>query len=168
MNLLEARALRAWQTGNKHRWVTCLAASRIVGQYEPGETENFSKALGLSLSQTQNLAKAGLGFRAWRKYGLDWQVLKRITPSHVSAAAELAIRHDLLPRDIVADLMICAENGYSVMALRAMIAKQNGDDKDLAYYITRILALLRKALKVADEATRAKLSKIAQGLDDLP
>lgn len=60
---LMEKAVKAYHSGTAHRWEFAECAEQIVGRYERGVTLELAAVLGISVSQVENLARAGLVWR---------------------------------------------------------------------------------------------------------
>lgn len=121
LDRLHKKAVSAYQKGSFHRWTTCLAASRIVGLLEPGLTKNLAYDLSLSISQVENLAKAGITYRYLRPYGLKSETRQRLTHSHFTTMGELWQRYEFSPMEAISILDDVAEAGASVAAMKHLV-----------------------------------------------
>ncbi len=119
-----------YKRGNDYRWVACLCASRVVGRYEKFSTIEFSRVLAVSVSQIENLARAGVVYRWLRPLASDLPELRRaLTPSHFSALGDLARKYDAAPIQAVEMLRDAAHAGLSVGAFRAALDSEWGGYK---------------------------------------
>jgi hypothetical protein len=97
---LEERAIAGYRLGTAYRWVSCLAAERIVGRYERGAAQEVANALNITVSQVENLARAGLAYRELRRISPYVHVLReRYTISHFTAFANLMYQIEFHPAD---------------------------------------------------------------------
>ena len=92
------RAVTNYRRGERHRWVTCLAASRVVGNYAEGETVNLAKDLGVSTMHVGRMAKAGMAYRMFRRYnpGVRGEVA---SPKHFYTMWDLWQEFEFSPRE---------------------------------------------------------------------
>lgn len=120
------QVVESYRRGSSWRWVACLAASRVVGNYDRGKTQALAIDLALSVSQVENLARAGLTYRRLRKYGVGGLVRLSLTPGHFAAMGELIRRYDLSPFEAASDLCTAAEIGASIAVMRAEIDRREG------------------------------------------
>lgn len=127
--VLHRRAVTYYRRGTDNRWVACLAASRIVGNYERGATLALAQDLAISASQVENLAYAGMAYRTFRRFGLDSETRRRLTPSHFSVW-QLFTRLEIDPAELVSELRTAAENGVSCAGLSKALVEMYGDGKD--------------------------------------
>lgn len=114
-----------YQAGSAHRWKACLAASCVVGKYDRGATLSLASDLCLSVSQVENLAHAGWGWRVFRKYfqgfGVASATRQRLTPSHFCVMFDLWREYEFSPWDAAETLVIAAEEGASVVTMRGWL-----------------------------------------------
>ena len=137
------RAVSNYQLGDRHRWVTCLAASRVVGNYAEGETIKLAKALGVSTMHVGRLAKAGMAYRLFRRY--NPRVRGRIaSPKHFYTMFDLWSQLEFDPREAAEQLRMAVEEGTSVEALAAYVRGEHEDqDQDWSRFMKDINAAKR-------------------------
>jgi len=160
----EERAYQLRGAGDPERWeVADFVAYWVDALGDRWPKASIRKALGYKMGLSSNTARSyEIVARRWemgvrRMYGdvLTFEYF-RYAPdeSYLRRCVESADEYGGQPAP--------------VGVLQAWIANETPADKPLAYYVARILALLRKALEVADGETRAELAKIAQRLNSLP
>jgi len=124
VSILHRRAVRHFRAGNAQRWVACLSARRIVGNYSEGETVALADELCLSISQVHNLADAGRAYVAYRKVSSHVPTLrKRLTTSHFAVACQLQGKYGFDDFQALGYLVEAAEDSESVAAWRDRIDK---------------------------------------------
>ena len=120
--VLHRRAVRYFRSGNARRWVACLAARRIVGNYDEGATAALASDLCLSVTQVHNLADAGRAYVAYRKSRQSCVNLRLcLTPSHFAAIYQLQARYGFDDFQAVGYLSEAAEYGASVATMRQSV-----------------------------------------------
>jgi len=120
--ILCRRAIHHFRAGNAQRWVACLAARRIVGNYSEGETIALADELCLSISQIHNLADAGRAYVAYRKLSSHVPTLrKRLTTSHFAVACQLQGKYGFDDFQALGYLVEAAEDSESIAAWRDRI-----------------------------------------------
>lgn len=127
VDLLQRRAVQHYQVGTTHRWVACLAALRIVGTRQPGATQTLASKLSLSVSQVENLARAGWTYLVLRP--LDPRVpqwRRQLTTSHFAALGDAMHRYEISPQDILIDLETAAHHHASVASLSSYLEGHYG------------------------------------------
>lgn len=160
----QEQVIRAYQQGSEKRWVACLAASRIVGNYDRGATQALARELALSVDQVENLARAGVVYRWMRPFDSGGLVRKKLTPGHYSAIGQLIKQFDLPLWDAFEDLRTAANEGISIAGMRASIVDREGGGvywekryrrirNDLAMLLTDS-SVPREVLKRAKRASR--------------
>lgn len=138
--LLHRRVVTNYLLGNRYRWVACLAASRIVGRYDPGATLAMASDMGISISQVENYAAAGRFYRKFRRYmpqvGIDAAARRRLSPTHLTVAYHILTKYEPNPRDVLVELKTVADNGVSVEDMRdkmeGLFGPGKKGDKDTA------------------------------------
>lgn len=128
---LHRKCVRSYRTGTDHRWCACLAASRIVGEYRKGETSALAKDLRLSPDRVQDLARAGWVYRKFRKFGVDSETRKALSPTHFARMGDMAIKYDLSPADVVETLRTAATEGSSVRQMIKFVTDENEPLSDI-------------------------------------
>ena len=129
LDQLHRIAVTQYMAGSAYRWKSCLAASCIVGRYERGATLALAQDLCISVSQVENLARAGWGWRTFRSYfpiGLASEVRGRLTPTHFSAMFDLWRLYEFDPHDAAGILAECVEHGASVASMRKYVEDTYG------------------------------------------
>lgn len=122
LTVLCRRAIRYFREGNAQRWVACLAARRIVGNYDEGATAALASDLCLSITQVHNLADAGRAYITYRKLTVMCQSYRIfLTPSHFAAIYQLQSRYGFDDFQAVGYLSEAAEYGASVATMRASV-----------------------------------------------
>ncbi len=121
MNKNIDRCIKYYRAGSDKRWVACLAASRVVGGYDRNATSHLAYALSLSISQVENLAKAGKAYRALRRFGVDSEVRKALTPSHFAAMWDLKHKLRFDDHEAAAQLRTAAIESVSVAQMAGLI-----------------------------------------------
>lgn len=99
----------------------------MVGAYDRGATRKLAHELSLSVSQVENLAKAGLTYRLLRKFGVGSEVRRKLTPGHYTAVGELMRWYDLPPEESADLLKLAAEHGASIVAMKSLVRDSFGD-----------------------------------------
>lgn len=127
--LLHRITVSEYQAGTTHRWRACLAASCVVGRYDKGATLSLASDLCLSVSQVENLAHAGWGWRVFRKFGITSATRNRLTPSHFCACFDLWRELEFDPWEAAEILTESAQHGASVAAMRDAIEGKFGPDR---------------------------------------
>ncbi len=130
---LQNRAVKYYKLGEDHRWVTCLVASRIVGEYDRGATAALARNLSLSVRYTENLAKAGVVYRNLRKFvaGDEMHYIRTgTTIKHWYRMGEAMVKYDLPPHEVVEQLRTAADEGASVEQMMSAI---DGEEKRIAW-----------------------------------
>lgn len=117
------RGLKELQTSTTHAWVACLIASRIVGKRD-GTTALYAEKWKKSPSQIENYARAGLGYRAFRRH-LRIEFVKALYPSHFTAAYSAWLRYEFDPQVSAAYLTMAALNGWSSRDMEEFIQAEN-------------------------------------------
>jgi hypothetical protein len=114
------RAVTNYRRGERHRWVTCLAASRVVGNYAEGETVNLAKDLGVSTMHVGRMAKAGMAYRMFRRYnpGVRGEVA---SPKHFYTMWDLWQEFEFSPREAAEQLRTALEEGTSAESLATFV-----------------------------------------------
>jgi hypothetical protein len=150
-----------------------LRASRVVGRYEDGLTSALATDIGLSVSQVENLADAGTAYRYIRphcnRFGLNSELRKRLTPSHWAAAGRLQAQYNIMPPELVSDLIEAARDGVSVATMARNISGQYGnetEDDDLADVLRGEYERLQKVMARDDiEPVKPNVSRAMKELD---
>ena len=144
------RAVSNYQRGERHRWVTCLAASRVVGNYSEGETIKLAQALGVSTMHVGRLAKAGMAYRLFRRY--NPKVRGQIaSPKHFYTMWDLWTRYEFHPREAAEQLRTAVEEGTSVEVLASYV---RGEHEDTTQDWIKFTKDLHAAKRNLDRATR--------------
>jgi hypothetical protein len=124
---LERRFVDGYRRGTASRWLSCLAASRIVGDHAPGQTKRLAQTLAVDVSAVEDMARAGLTYRALRPGRPELVgVRQSLTYSHFAAAGELMRAYDISPHEMIEQLRMAAEQGASVRAFKSLIAGEHG------------------------------------------
>jgi hypothetical protein len=122
------RGLKELQTSTTHAWVACLIASRIVGKRD-GTTALYAEKWMKSPSQIENYARAGLGYRAFRRH-LRIENVKALYPSHFTAAYTSWLRYEFDPQVAATYLTMAAMSGWSSRDMEEFIGAENFVPKD--------------------------------------
>ena len=124
---LRRRVVEGYRKGTGLRWVSCLAASRIVGRHAPAQTQQLARELAVDVSAVEDMAQAGLTYRQLRPGRPELcSVRERLTYSHFAAAGALIRKFDIPPHEMVEQLRTAAEQGASVATFRATIYGEHG------------------------------------------
>ena len=124
---LQKRMYTSYRKGSDYRWVACLCASRIVGKYDRGATLAMGKLLALSVSQIENLARAGVVYRWLRPLARDLPAIRKaLTPSHFSVLGEMIRKYEPSLIQAVELLRDAAHAGMSVGDFRAALDTELG------------------------------------------
>lgn len=115
-----------YRRGTKARWLACFGAMHVVGSYDRGATRDIARQLSISVSQVENLARAGVTRKALHKFGLRSEIVDLLTPSHFARMGKLMRRYEFSPDDAIEYLDMAAEYGMSVEAMSAEIEGANG------------------------------------------
>ena len=144
------RAVSNYQLGDRHRWVTCLAASRVVGNYAEGETIKLAKALGVSTMHVGRLAKAGMAYRLFRRY--NPRVRGRIaSPKHFYTMWDLWQELEFHPREAAEQLRTALEEGTSAEVLASFV---RGEHEELTQDWLKFMKDINAAKRNLNRATR--------------
>jgi hypothetical protein len=107
---LIARAITYSGRAKYNRYVLCLIASRVVGQYERGASDRLAQNIGVTVSRVQDYAHAGDAYRFFRKFGLNSEITMGVSSDHLADAMLWFNKCEMPPADIVADLRTASEN----------------------------------------------------------
>ena len=154
------RAVSNFRRGERHRWVTCLAASRIVGNYAEGETVRLAKGLGISTMHVGRMAKAGMAYRMFRRYnpGVRGEVA---SPKHFYTMWDLWQEFEFSPREAAEQLRTALEEGTSAETLATFV---RGEHEDQGQEWIRFVADINAAKRRLE---RAAGRDIGMGPDDM-
>lgn len=122
------RGLKELQAGTSHTWVACLIASRIVGRRD-GTTALLAERWKKSPSQIENYARAGLGYRSFRRH-LRGETVRSLYPSHFTAAYSAWMRYEFDPQVAATYLTMAAMDGWSSRTMEEFIQSENPMPKD--------------------------------------
>jgi len=150
---LQDQAVREFHEGEKHRWVVCLAASRIVGLRD-GSTLELAGSIGVDASQVENYARAGLAYRALRRYGGErvHKLRRRLTISHWTALADAWHKYEFPPEAGLDLMQEVAEqdNIIPVVQFRKLLAGLNGDGGE-PEWVAHLAAAVKAARKLTHD-----------------
>lgn len=127
------RAATAWQRGNVAQWVTAFYAARVVGNLRKGETIALARDIARSVDTVERLAMAALAYRFLFRHGaadtvcrnkLRW-ARRRLSYLHFVSAWR-ALRREVDPADVLADILTAAEEGSGVRVLDAALSGRLG------------------------------------------
>lgn len=127
LDALISRAITHNGRAKYNRYVLCLIASRIVGQYERGATERLAQNIGVTASRVNDYAHAGDCYRFMRKLGLNSQIVMDISSDHLADAWLWFNKLEMPPSDIVADLRTAAENRMTREQFGKLMRDHYGD-----------------------------------------
>lgn len=127
LDLLVSRAIIYGGRAKYNRYVLCLIASRIVGQYERGATERLAQNIGVTANRVQDYARAGDAYRFFRKLGINWGVLSCISSDHLADAWLWFNKLEMPPTEIVADLRTAAESRMTREQFGKLMRDHYGD-----------------------------------------
>ncbi len=119
--LLHRITVTEYRAGTSHKWKACISASVIVGTYERGATLSLAHDLAISVSQVENLARAGYTWRCLRHYGVTSAIRGRLTPTHFCTMGDLLRKYEFSPMEAVEILKECADHGASVETMRGYV-----------------------------------------------
>ena len=157
------RAVSNYQLGDRHRWVTCLAASRVVGNYAEGETIKLAKALGVSTMHVGRLAKAGMAYRLFRRY--NPRVRGRIaSPKHFYTMFDLWQKFEFHPREAAEQLRTALEEGTPAETLSSFV---RGEHEDTTQDWQRFMKDINAAKRNLDRATHRAVELTEENRDAL-
>lgn len=108
LDSLIARAITYKDREKYNRYVVCLIASRIVGNYQNGATERLAQNLGVTASRVNDYARAGECYRFMRRLGLNSQIALSLSSDHLADAWMWFSKCEMPPSDIVTDLQTAA------------------------------------------------------------
>ena len=74
---------------NKQTWPLCFVSSKIIGQYERGQTAELADREGVSVASIQHWAHAGSCYVLLVKQGITRQIRDELSVSHFAAAYEV-------------------------------------------------------------------------------
>lgn len=157
------RAVSNYQLSDRHRWVTCLAASRVVGNYAEGETIKLAQALGVSIMHVGRLAKAGMAYRLFRRY--NPKVRGRIaSPKHFYTMFDLWQKFEFHPREAAEQLRTALEEGTSAETLSSFV---RGEHEDTTQDWQRFMKDINAAKRNLDRATHRAVELTEENRDAL-
>lgn len=110
LDLLVSRAITYSGRAKFNRYVLCLIASRIVGQYERGAVEKLAQNIGVTVSRVYDYANAGAAYRFFRRFGINCKIAMGISSDHLADAWLWFNKLEMPPAEIVADLRTAAES----------------------------------------------------------
>lgn len=138
--LAHRRAASAWRMGNSAQWVTAFYAARVVGLGAKGETLALAADIARSADTVERLAHAALAYRFLFRHGAAdtecrnklRQARRRLSYLHFDVAWK-AISREMEPKDILADILVAADEGTGVRMLAMALAGRVGEGtkKDL-------------------------------------
>ena len=149
------RAVTNYRRGERHRWVTCLAASRVVGNYAEGETVNLAKDLGVSTMHVGRMAKAGMAYRMFRRYnpGVRGEVA---SPKHFYTMWDLWQEFEFSPREAAEQLRTALEEGTSAETLATYV---RGEHEEQGQEWVRFVADINTAKRRLERAAERIASR---------
>lgn len=123
------RGIRAYQLGNSQIWITCLAARRIVGKYEPGRTQAFALDACKSVDAVERWANAARTYLTLRALlGKSSELVRKLHearrqlwPGHFDAVGRAWARYEFEPRQALNYLTTCVQGRLSVEQLRDLM-----------------------------------------------
>lgn len=132
-SLAHQRAALAWQKGNRHQWVTAFYAARVVGGLHEGLTRAIAHDINKSVDTVERLAMASLAYRfLFRQVATDTicrnklrEARRRLGYSHFVAAWK-ALRKEIDPMEVMAELFTCVEVGAGVRVFKAALSGRLG------------------------------------------
>ena len=145
---LVKRAMTYAAHSKYNRLVVCLIASRVVGQYDRGATEKLARNLGVTVSRVQDYARAGLGYRGFRQFGINCQLALDITSDHLADAWTLYNKFEMEPSEIVADLRTAAEQRMTREEFGRLLLDRYGA-KDPPEWQDRLASVANKLVNLA-------------------
>lgn len=127
------RAALAWQRGNAAQWVTAFYAARVVGNLRKGETLALAKDIARSVDTVERLAQAAIAYRFLFRHGTADTLCRnklrsarrRLSYLHFVSAWR-ALRREVDPADVLADVLTAAEEGSGVRVLDAALSGRLG------------------------------------------
>src|SRR4030043_457244 len=126
---LHPQAVEYYRAGTSQRWRACLAAYRIVGSYQKGETSSLAYDLRISVSQVENLARAGLAYVQLRPTCQDLPDYRRVlTYSHFAVLGDLIRKYDIPLTEAIEQIRTAAEEGASVEQMRSALEGEYNPD----------------------------------------
>ena len=126
---LHTQAVEYYRAGTSQRWRACLAAYRIVGSYQKGETSSLAYDLRISVSQVENLARAGLTYVQLRPTCQDLPDYRRVlTYSHFAVLGDLIRKYDIPLTEAIEQIRTAAEEGASVEQMRSALEGEYNPD----------------------------------------
>lgn len=132
-SLAHQRAVNAWLRGNTSQWVTAFRAARVVGGLRKGETLALARDISKSVDTVERLAQAAIAYRfLFGKVAADTicrnklrECRRRLGYSHFVSAWK-AMRREVDPASVMADLFICLETGAGVRVFEMALAERLG------------------------------------------
>ena len=126
---LHTQAVEYYRAGTSQRWRACLAAYRIVGSYQKGETSSLAYDLRISVSQVENLARAGLTYVQLRPTCQDLPAYRKVlTYSHFAVLGDLIRKYDIPLTEAIEQIRTAAEEGASVEQMRSALEGEYNPD----------------------------------------
>ena len=143
------RCCKHFDRGERHRWVSCLAASRIVGRYEHGATRRLAEGLGCSVDYVERLAKAGIAYRSLRRFRPRSEDGKLASPKHFYTMWDLWYKHEFSPREAAEQLRVAAEEGVSVEQMSLHVRNEHEPPENEYNRFCADIQAARKRLETA-------------------